>query len=107
MDPTHSLLINAQIVNSEMFRQITGLAPPPTPVTAKHYADQGLPFFKLYEEISQVSGYFQDVESVAEMDKEMGGHNQQDSDQISYEFPLVVIDSGRLQSPFRPVSEIK
>ena len=36
------------IVNSEMYRKITGNAPPPTPVSAKAYTDCGLPWFDLY-----------------------------------------------------------
>jgi len=38
------------LVNSELWRQITGEAPPPTPVTARSYAEAGLPWFDLYDE---------------------------------------------------------
>jgi hypothetical protein len=38
------------LVNSELWREITGEAPPPTPVTARSYADAGLPWFDLYDE---------------------------------------------------------
>jgi hypothetical protein len=38
------------IVNSEQYREITGLAPPPTPVDAAAYTQHGLPWFELYDE---------------------------------------------------------
>ncbi len=38
------------LVNSELWREITGEAPPPTPVTARSYAEAGLPWFDLYDE---------------------------------------------------------
>ena len=37
------------IANAELFTQITGKAPPPSPVSAKSYADAGLPWFDLYD----------------------------------------------------------
>lgn len=38
------------IVNSELWRDITGEAPPASPVTARSYAQAGLPWFGLYDE---------------------------------------------------------
>jgi hypothetical protein len=38
------------IVNSDMWRDITGEAPPPSPVSARSYAEAGLPWFQLYDE---------------------------------------------------------
>jgi hypothetical protein len=38
------------IVNSELWREITGAAPPRSPVTARQYARRGLPWFSLYDE---------------------------------------------------------
>ena len=38
------------IVNSELWRDITGEAAPPTPVTARSYSQAGLPWFALYDE---------------------------------------------------------
>ena len=42
--------VYVHLVNSELWRQITGEAPPPTPVTARSYAEAGLPWFDLYDE---------------------------------------------------------
>jgi hypothetical protein len=38
------------IVNSELWREITGEAPPASPVTAREYARCGLPWFDIYDE---------------------------------------------------------
>jgi hypothetical protein len=38
------------IVNSRQFEEITGQAPPPTPLNAKQYSEQGLPWFQRYDE---------------------------------------------------------
>ena len=38
------------IINSEQYREITGLDPPPTPVDAAAYTQHGLPWFDLYDE---------------------------------------------------------
>lgn len=38
------------IVNSELWREITGEEAPASPVTAKSYAKAGLPWFELYDE---------------------------------------------------------
>jgi hypothetical protein len=38
------------IVNNDMWRDITGEAPPPTPVSARTYSEAGLPWFGLYDE---------------------------------------------------------
>jgi hypothetical protein len=38
------------IVNSETFRDITGLDPPPTPITAETYAELGVPWFEHYRD---------------------------------------------------------
>jgi hypothetical protein len=38
------------IVNSELWQEITGEPAPPSPVTARAYADAGMPWFDLYDE---------------------------------------------------------
>jgi hypothetical protein len=38
------------IVNSEQYRRVTGLEPPPTPVSVQTYIEHGLPWFDLYDE---------------------------------------------------------
>lgn len=52
-----TLTIPVQILNSAVFRQVTGTKPLACPISAKTYAEAGLPFFDLYKEKpSDVSG---------------------------------------------------
>ena len=60
------------IANAELFTQITGKAPPPSPVSAKSYADAGLPWFDLYDADKAFlagSDTLTDVWSVEELDE--------------------------------------
>ncbi len=77
--------VYVHIVNSMMYREITGEEPPPTPVTAKTYAQHGLPWFDLYDEKkSDISApeTLKDVKSVKEMDEEKGFKPQQDDSSV-------------------------
>ena len=59
------------IVNSELWRDITGEAPPVTPVTARSYSNAGLPWFDLYDESAVTiapTGALAGVKSVKEID---------------------------------------
>ncbi|MBI5479608.1 MAG: hypothetical protein HY906_12160 [Deltaproteobacteria bacterium] len=49
-DPAHTARIFVHLVNSELWRELTGERPPRTPVTAREYARHGLPWFDLYDE---------------------------------------------------------
>ncbi len=69
------------IANSELWQDITGEAPPPTPVTAKRYAEAGLPWFDLYDEHAGTLGgsdTLQSVKSIKELDQDKSSHPQQD-----------------------------
>ena len=52
-----------------MYHQVTGKAPPSTPISAETYADEGLPFYKIYGEVSAIEGDFEGIKSVKEIDK--------------------------------------
>jgi hypothetical protein len=71
------------IVNSMDFREITGKEPPATPISAKTYAEHGLPWFDLYDEDKNdlpVADKLKTVKSVKEIDKEKGFVPQQADD---------------------------
>ncbi len=73
------------IVNSLLYREITGQEAPPSPVSAKIYAQYNLPWFDLYDErLGDVAApqVLQDVKSVKELDEEKGLAPQQDDDSI-------------------------
>ena len=103
-DKNETILFNVQIVNSEMFRNITGLEPPKSPVSAETYAAAGRPFFKLYEEVSTVSGGFGEVKSIAELNEEKDGGQAEEK---PHDFPLILTNPEGPEAPFRSVSELE
>ena len=64
------IVFNVQILNTEVFELITGHQSTPSPITAETYAELGLPFFALEDKLSGISGAFDNVKSVAELDGE-------------------------------------
>ncbi len=60
------------IANAELFQEITGMAPPPSPISAQDYSRHGLPWFSLYDADQPAvggSGVLTDVWSIAELDE--------------------------------------
>ncbi len=45
-DVASAKILNLQIVDSATFRRVTGLDPPPTPISAQTYQQMGLPFYQ-------------------------------------------------------------
>jgi hypothetical protein len=75
-DPQSFGRVYVHIVNSMMYREITGEEPPATPVTAKEYAACGLPWFALYDEEKGDIGASEElagVKSVTAMGMQNGG----------------------------------
>jgi hypothetical protein len=84
-DPQSFGRVYVHIVNSMMYRQITGSEPPPTPVTAQEYARHGFPWFDLYDQEKatiQGSEVLTGVKSVGEMDKKLEFSSQQDDSTV-------------------------
>lgn len=114
-----TICFNVQIVNSEVFRQITGIEPPATPITAKTYASHGLPFFKIYGEESTIKGDFGDMKSVKALDKakakskDAGGKGsnkklkRSEDDELPLKNPIIVLNPDGVKREFRPVSELE
>ena len=74
------------IVNSELWREITGEEPPASPVTAKSYASAGLPWFDLYDEGAATvdpTHTLEGVKSVKDIDAGKSTLPQQDDDSLS------------------------
>ena len=77
--------VYVHIVNSMMYREITGKEPPPTPVTARMYTDYGLPWYDLYDDkLGDISApdALKKVKSVKEKDAEKGFTSQQDDESV-------------------------
>ncbi|KAF2971846.1 hypothetical protein GQX73_g1661 [Xylaria multiplex] len=67
-----TITIPVHILTTTMFRDVTGHKPPPCPISAATYANAGLPFFDLPEEPSGISGAFDGVKSVNEINVDRG-----------------------------------
>ncbi len=85
------------IVNSQMWREITGEPPPETPVSARSYAESGLPWFDLYDEDKgdiAPADALTTVRSVKDLDAEKGFAAQQDDDPVEAE-PVITYGTPR------------
>lgn len=91
------------IVNSEMYEQITGVAPPKSPITAQHYTRMGFPWFKLWEEEMgdvSASSTLAGVKTVGQMDQKHGFEGQQDDSPVyeknvvSAGKPMLIVKDG-------------
>jgi hypothetical protein len=86
-------LVNIWMVNSMMFREITGQEPPSTPVSAQAYSQHGYPWFSLYDEKMpdlEPTKPLKGVKSVKEMDQGKGFGPQQDDSPIKLKPEQVV-----------------
>lgn len=84
-DPDNTGRAVVHIVNSLMYREITGKNPPSTPVTAQTYARNSLPWFDLYDEsLGDIAppDRLLAVKSVKEMDADHGLTPQQDDSTV-------------------------
>ena len=85
------------ILNSETFHEVTGEAPPPTPISAETYTEYGLPWFELYAKDLgdiQAGEELKKVKSVGELDAEKGKGNGEEGNKL--EIPDETIISYRL-----------
>jgi len=73
-DLAHGSRCFVHIVNSLVWRAVTGQHPPTTPPTAKQYTKAGLPWFAYYDETAPLDGssVLQNVKSVADLGKAKG-----------------------------------
>jgi hypothetical protein len=85
-DNTNRLYVH--LVNSELWREITGEEAPNTPVSAKEYERSGLPWYDIYDEgASAISGgqALSKVKSVAAMDVKTFGQAADNQDPVTVE----------------------
>ncbi|KAL9015232.1 MAG: hypothetical protein Q9180_008892, partial [Flavoplaca navasiana] len=129
-DNERAISFNVQILNSQLFQQVTGMPPPASPISAKTYASQGLPFFDIYNETSVIAGDFAGIKSVGAIDTEMSssgsesdGSNQPGSpdwpEQLdgleefeeayvpTVQNPVILLNPDGTNLNFKPVSVLK
>jgi hypothetical protein len=84
-DTTGTSRVFVHIVNSAMWREITGEEPPASPITARDYAAHKLPWFALYDEqlgaLSETAALAK-VKSVKEVDADKSKKPLQDDDAV-------------------------
>lgn len=107
-DPASGTIFNVQILNSGVFKSLTGREPPRAPISAKTYAAYGFSYFDIKdEEPSGIKGDFTGVKSVNEKDLEgvptlekakAFAEVNDDTDN-----PVVLLDSKGRYSGFLPV----
>jgi hypothetical protein len=84
-DAQNTARVFVHLVNSELWREITGEEPPASPVTARAYADHGLPWFDLYDEHASTldpSDTLAGVKSVKELDADKSTLPLQDDEPV-------------------------
>jgi hypothetical protein len=85
----NTVMFNVQLINAAVFKNLTSIDPPSTPITAKTYAEKGYPFFALYEEPSGISGDFP-VKSWAAMNKEKSNNPDFEGEE-HLKFPTIML----------------
>jgi hypothetical protein len=102
-DSDNTVMFNVQLLSAGVFQRVTGMAPPPSPVTTEHYAAAGVPFYNIQGEgKSGVKGLFSDVKSVGQMDREngVGGLERE------LAFPTIQLDKTGQKVAFRAVDQL-
>lgn len=111
-DGARTTTANIHIVNSTAFKQITGIDPPETPITAKTYEEAGLPYFDIWDEKpSGIKGDFEGVKSVNQIDKEgeQNGATKAAIQEVenSTSHPIVDLDRRGKRLQFRHVKDLE
>ncbi|KAF2688901.1 hypothetical protein K458DRAFT_331541 [Lentithecium fluviatile CBS 122367] len=109
-------VFNVQVLNSTVYKVVTGSEPPSKPIDAITYQDHGLPFFAHYEEPSGISGDFSMVKSVAQIkevkEEEVNpkavviGHTGRREDGVAEPADGLINPNGPLRE-FRTIKDLK
>lgn len=78
-DPSNFTTIQIHLLNSVVYREVTGHRPPSTSISTQTYTEFGLPWFSIYDEelgYVEAADNLGDVRSVRELDEERGIPNQ-------------------------------
>lgn len=111
-DGARTTTVDMHIVNSTAFKQITGMDPPETPITAKTYEKAGLPYFDIWnEKPSGIKGDFEGVKSVNQLNKEseQNGATKAAIQEVenSTSHPVVKLDRHGKRLGFRHVKDLE
>ena len=87
-DRSNTSRLYVHLVNSQMWREITGQEAPHSPVTAKEYQRSGLPWYDIYDEGAGAldgSEALAKVKSVVELDIETFGNSGEGTETTTVE----------------------
>ncbi|KAI0124148.1 integral membrane protein [Xylariales sp. AK1849] len=97
-----TMTIPVHIINSIDFFRATCKEAPPSPIKASDYAEAGLPFFDMYEEESDISGGFDKVKSINEIEQE---RDIADGPESSVKPRVITLsENGHAAAKMRPVN---
>lgn len=84
-DQTQSARCFVHLLNTQQFRQVTGLEPPQEAPTAAQYASHGLPWFDYYDESAALKGskVLQQLDSVAALSFKKGEQVLPENDPVA------------------------
>ena len=107
-DTDRSIGFNVQNLNSDVFRYVTGMSPLDSPISKATYAEEGFPFFQIWNETSNIKGDFCAVKSVRSIDDE---EKQEAGGEVVAERPwsgsIVTLDPKGKSMRFVPVSKME
>jgi hypothetical protein len=103
-DTENTAMFNIQLLNATLFHRVTGMHPPPSPISAEAYAAADLPFFELpYEVPSGIEGNFEGIKTVSQLDLQKGRKGIEKE----LEFPIIQLDKSGQRAPIRAVGEME
>ncbi|KAH6671925.1 hypothetical protein B0J14DRAFT_594738 [Halenospora varia] len=100
-------LVNVQILNSVVFEAVTGIVPPPPPISFKDYLKAKLPFFHLIGDETIAAGKaLSGLQSVGQRDAEMGVQLQSSISKSKKTVGCVVCEENLADSVLRPCMHV-
>jgi hypothetical protein len=104
-DNDKTIVLSVQILDSKHITQVTGLRPPPSPISIQTYIANRIPFFNFYDEISEVHGNFGGLKPIDNFRGE--GKNEKKSSSSSRNSGPVKLSPDAPARPFRHVSQLE
>lgn len=100
-DVEKMVMFNVQLIDVASCDSL-GIVVPSTPITAEAYAENGYPFFNMYEEPSNIFGKFP-LQSVGRLDQDAGLNCETHAAERGLVFPTkVILNNVDPKSPFCP-----
>ena len=112
-DSNNTTTFNVSILNSRIFKQLTGLNPPQCPITARTYIEHGFPYYEIFDEKpSGVIGQFENIKSIKQLEKNRTltvtrARRVTEADEVVNDNRVVLLDHKGRHIGFRSVSQME